>query len=225
MPTITEINPQIGDVVEYRSSGYTQTYTMDHNGLKAASGIYLSSTHFNGVNEGVDNFYLVSRASDTEQVGRPYELNLKVGDKLECVEWLGDTYKKGDNKTITHNYEACSGAGIWKVVSRASDKVRTLVVGQTYKGNNGHQWEAIYSNGEHVWMKGAGISAAYVWTIEGKAVSLGHDGTWDVDFSPILALETVQIRNVDNMVIGEGEVTTKDGKPDWDTLEVKAKYD
>ena len=101
-------------------------------------------------------------------------------------------------------------------------KQNKLVVGQTYKGNNGHKWFAIFSDGEHVWMKGEGdTSAAYVFSTEGKAISLGNDGTWDVDFGPILALETVQISNVDNMVIGEGEVTTINGKPDWDTLKVK----
>ena len=166
MPTITEINPQIGDVVEYRSgrSNYPYKYTMDHKGLKGKAA-YLNENYFSGRNEGVDQFY---------------------------------------------------------VVSRASDKTKTLVVGQSYKGYNGHKWEAIFSDGEHVWMKGEGdTSAAYVWTIEGKAVSLGNDGTWDIDFGPILELETVQIRNADNMVIGEGEVTTKNGKPDWPTLKVK----
>lgn len=101
-------------------------------------------------------------------------------------------------------------------------KQNKLVVGQSYKGNNGHKWFAIFSDGEYVWMKNEGdTSPAYVFSTEGKAISLGNDGTWDVDFGPILALETVQISSESGWVDVVGEVTTKNGEPDWSTLKVK----
>ena len=120
-------------------------------------------------------------------------------------------------------YSFCwDSVSCWELVSRASDKARTLVVGQSYKSHNGHKWEAIFSDGEHVWMKGEGDTyAAYVWSIEGKAISFGDEGPWDVDFGPILALEMVQITDNSGWPIGMGEVTMKDGEPDWSTLKVK----
>ena len=69
--TISQINPQIGDVIEYRDEHYTTRYTMDEVGLKGNYS-YLDKSHFKGVNEHISDFYVVSRP-------------IKVGDSVKAT--------------------------------------------------------------------------------------------------------------------------------------------
>ena len=48
------------------------------------------------------------------------DLNVKAGDVVECVEWIGDTYKAGDVVTYGDVWMS-HAAGLWRIITRASD--------------------------------------------------------------------------------------------------------
>jgi hypothetical protein len=55
-------------------------------------------------------------------------------------------------------------------------------VGKTYETKNNKQWECIAVTETHAWLKIASEGVAYVWTQEGKSMSLSSD--WDIKPQP-----------------------------------------
>jgi hypothetical protein len=50
-----------------------------------------------------------------------------------------------------------------------------LEVGKKYTAKNGHEFECIVVTDTHAWMKGNDHATAYVWSRDGKCVSLGSE--------------------------------------------------
>lgn len=48
-------------------------------------------------------------------------------------------------------------------------------IGETYTAKNGYKFECIAVKDTLAWMKGAGGSPAYVWTQDGKSISLSRE--------------------------------------------------
>lgn len=55
-------------------------------------------------------------------------------------------------------------------------------VGKKYTAKNGHDYECIVVTDTHAWLKGGDNQTAYVWTLDGKAVSLGD--VYDIKPAP-----------------------------------------
>ena len=55
-------------------------------------------------------------------------------------------------------------------------------VGKKYTAKNSHEFECIVVTETHAWLNNGGAATAYVWTLDGKAVSLG--GAYDIKPAP-----------------------------------------
>jgi hypothetical protein len=81
-----------------------------------------------------------------------------------------------------------------------------LEVGKKYTSKNNHEFECIVVTDTHTWLKGGDDQTAYVWTIDGKSVSLGED--YDLKPQPREFLVYLDERNDMTACFPEGD----DGK-------------
>lgn len=165
------------------------------------------------------------------------ELNAQPGDVVMYDNRSKFTVKEG--KTLYSHFFKNTGRynSRWDTVSKftmvsRANQPNEIQVGKTYKVVGGGDYEAIYEDGDRVWMKlvDSPSSPACVWTKGGKALSLTEE--WDVDWGPVV-VEGVDVYGGHHLwVFNDGEpdncnlhidftVTTIDGKPEWTTLKVK----
>ena len=118
MPTITEINPQVGDVVEYMGGDFTWSYTMDTTGLLGKY-TYLNPSYFEGEKRNCEEFRVVSRAKLALQVGEEY--TSRNGNKWKAIYeegskvWMKQLHG-GPAYSWNKNGEAsCLGEGFYNV--------------------------------------------------------------------------------------------------------------
>lgn len=91
-------------------------------------------------------------------------------------------------------------------------------VGETYTGKNGTEWECIYINDTHAWLKHVGIvSAAYAFSIDGSS-------PWDtapeyqIVFPPVIETKHHAVTVEGNRLTIVYKVI--DGKPDTDNAQL-----
>lgn len=242
MPTITEINPQVGDVIEFRDNFTRITYTMDETGLKSERDVYLDQSYFDGDNKGCDDFHVVSRANQIEE--KQMKHTYKTGDWVEALN-SGVGLTKGKKYQITSIDESCApldfidddGDKSCFYLEEVKPAVNptTIQVGESYTTKGRGEWSCIAESGDTVWMVqdyGNGPEGtAYTWTKGGKAISLAiSPDEYDVDWGPVIK-EGVRLDEGftcvnDHYIYFEDHsvsVTTIDGEPDWTTLVVETK--
>lgn len=155
----------------------------------------------------------------------------KVGDRVRIVKntacssnMIGDV-----GIVVEARGEVCKvdvyGRGNFSNWSCMSDleiatPTRTLTPGQTYTARNGSRHVCIYVDGGNAWMlsDGGGNTPAYVWTIDGKSISLNSE--WDIVFEPVRETVSFEIDTYHGIV--GLEYQTINGTPDWSTAKVTA---
>lgn len=100
-------------------------------------------------------------------------------------DWSDDlnVYYNTNTLEAIVQYDENGGCVRFKLKKAKKPEAPELVeVGKTYTGMNGSVWTCIYVEGDSAWMKGDyDRSTAYVWSLGGKAYSLGPE--YDIDWA------------------------------------------
>ena len=230
MPTITEINPQVGDVIKFHNDGFTATYVVDTKGLKGKY-TYLDQSYFDGFNKDCDYFYVVNRANQTK--GKQMKHTYKTGDWVEALE-SGLGYTKGSKYQITHIDESkapldfIDDAGdeccfLLSQVKPVMNPPKIIQVGKSYTTNN-NQSVTILMKHEDFYVGLFSYGSLSKFSEDGSCIEIPQ-GDYDIDWGPVIeegvhVMGPVYLEDKGHHIFND-TVTTIDGKPDWSTLKVE----
>lgn len=131
--------------------------------------------------------------------------------------WPVGTFAWADHKKRAWNDDCTEH--YWHTIGNNCEiapSTRQLEVGKKYTSRDGTKWTCVLIRDGHAWLATDYISPNYVWTIEGKSVSLDSD--YDIVFPPTTETRRIPIH-------AEGQdvyllYTVIDGKPQWDAAVV-----
>ena len=164
------------------------------------------------------------------ETGTLKELDVKPGDVVECVEIGASIFTYGDQYVITHLGGVVDDEGddwmerfncnpitvTFRIISRANTTPDLTAITTPFGLLDAATQEALRAHGgpyvrydDH----GEWVSSDYPFWYPGDV--------YRVKPGPIIETETMKITNADGMPMAYATVTTRNGKPDWSTLQVR----
>ena len=227
MKTIKELKLNEGDVIRSMDSNDSYEVKVDKGEHYLQNGCY---TMLASVAGSLAIWEIVSRAEP--------EPSFIVGDKVVVTSDFfhgnfygitkGTTYTVVDTQGymvfITNDKGERDGYHHEHFKAAPVTEEPKIVAGNTYTTYNEGEWHCIYTTDEHAYMIQHEGQSAYVWCLDGAAISLASDKGYNVRWGPVVE-EGVSIEEGVLTIGGldwfvKGVITTVDGVPDWNTISV-----